>query len=175
MFDLSTLGPDGGSSPCADRRRCVGGGGLFAGRQTALCLCFADVCWNALLEGAISHSRLFRGGEFATLWPHEPVLSMRIKVPLKSWLKYTPLLLCRSHYSEHIGIEGARTSFCMWLLNNHTTMCDCLVFIKIFQFFCKYSKSILHYDIDKYIYKNCCFERFQTTLLSHIQKKTSQS
>lgn len=45
--------PDSGSSPRADSRCCVGGGGLFAGRRTALCLCFADVCWNALLEESL--------------------------------------------------------------------------------------------------------------------------
>lgn len=45
--------PDSSSSPCADSRCRVGGGGLFAGRRTALCLCSADVCWNALLEESL--------------------------------------------------------------------------------------------------------------------------
>lgn len=114
--------PDSGSSPCADSRCRVGGGGLFAGRQTALCLCFADVCWNALLEESLVIHGCSEGEDL----PHYgPVLSMRIKVPLKSWLKNTPLLACAGQITTNM-LEWRVSTPYRRLLYSCNTMCDCL-------------------------------------------------
>lgn len=117
---------DGGSSLCADSSRCVGGGELFTGRPSALCLLFADVCWNTLLE----ESLVIHGCAEEGALPHYSCMNQSFCCPLgalkKLIEKYNATSLCESDYDEHVGMEAVALFRCSFIMTVQTSVVPAL-------------------------------------------------
>lgn len=117
---------DSGSSLCADSSRRVGGGGLFTGRPSALCLLFADVWWNTLLE----ESLVIHGCAEEGALPHCSCVNQSLCCPLgalkKLIEKYNATSLCESDYDEHVGMEAVALFRCSFTMTVQTSVVPAL-------------------------------------------------